>query len=179
LKAQESPILNIADIPDADARMLISTQLTKIFLLLGRLQPDYNPRYLPVTVSSILFLVNELDQLEKKVTGFSGILKENIELRQRSEVFFIPKSLLASPDCQGLRTMLFELTNILIKSFCTEEKKFLSEGINPQISSMVRFTLLMRTEKNCKLLAALCGAENWLQLNELKRWCKSEMLGYQ
>ncbi|MGZ3884639.1 MAG: hypothetical protein ACXVP0_02185 [Bacteroidia bacterium] len=166
------------NVPNELIRDVVSTRLTKILMLLGRLQPGYNPRHLPLTVSPVLFLIGQLERLERNSAAFHDIIREHIELRLQSGVFPISDSLRLDPNCKGLRVMLFELVNTLVKAFCEEEQKFLA-GMSPQVPHMVRFSLLARAEKNCELLATLCSAENSLLLNRLKQWCSSKMLSYQ
>ncbi|MCE3226413.1 MAG: hypothetical protein K0S32_964 [Bacteroidetes bacterium] len=155
-------------------RIVISTHLTKILMLYGRLHGDYNTRYLPVTVSSILMLISELEILEKKYYGFSDILAENIERRERyTNVFHIPSALQNNPSVKGLKGALTELTDPMLSSYCAEDKKFLqSLGVN--ISLKTKQALFQRTLKNCDLLKSYSIGDSVKNLNDLKSWCEAE-----
>jgi hypothetical protein len=157
-------------------RTNISTNLTKILMLFGRLQPGYNVRYLPVSVNSILYMISELDQIEKKYFGFSEILQENIERREKhSRVFSTPPALRSNPSVKGLRLALYELTWPLIKNYCAEEKNFLTSGAGKNVSKTTRTSLLARTQRNCELLFAWCLPQESILLLELKLWCEEEL----
>lgn len=156
-------------------RTLISTHLTKILMLFGRLHTDYNARYLPVTVNSILVLINELEMIEKKFYGFEDILKENIDRREKySNVFLIPSDLASDPTTQGLRTAMCALASPMIKSYCEEDRKFL-ETLNQQVSLKTRQTLFSRTKRNCDMLSACVSAEDTTALNELREYCEQKL----
>jgi hypothetical protein len=156
-------------------RILISAHLTKILMLYGRLHGDYNTRYLPVTVSSILLLINELEHLEKKYYGFSDILAENIERREKyTNVFHIPDALQNNPTVKGLRDALVELVDPMLPSYCREDKKFL-EALGANISLKTRQALFQRTLKNCELLTGFCSSGTNTTIQELKSWCDAEL----
>jgi hypothetical protein len=143
-------------------------------MLYGRLNGDYNTRYLPVTVSSILMLITELEHLEKKYYGFSDILAENIERREKySKVFLIPEALQKNPSAKGLRYALSDLTIPLLSSYCSEDRKFL-ENLGPSISVKTRRALFQRTIKNCDLLINFCGDKASNTLHALKQWAETE-----
>jgi hypothetical protein len=155
-------------------RIKVSSNLTRILMLFGRLQPDYNVRYLPATVSSIQDLVGEMEQLEKKYYGFSEILKENIERRDKySKLIQIPCHLRANPGTKGMRQSLYLLTCPLIKSYCEKEKSFLISSVD--ISDQTRLRLLDRARQHCELLFAWCYPEDSIHLLELKDWCSEEI----
>jgi hypothetical protein len=155
-------------------RIRVSSSLTKIVMLFGRLQPDYNIRYLPVTVSSIQSLICDLEQLEKKYYGFQEILKESIERREKySRVIRIPGHLLCNPGTKGMRQSLYQLSCPLIKSYCEKEKEFLISSA--EISEQTRVRLLDRARHHCELLFAWCYPEDSIHLLELKDWCSAEI----
>jgi hypothetical protein len=155
-------------------RIKVSSSLTKILMLFGRLQPDYNIRYLPVTVSSLQGLIGELEQLEKKYYGFPEILKESIERRERySRVIRIPGEVLGNPGTKGMRQALYQLSCPLIKSYCEKEKEFLISSAD--ISEQMRLRLLDRARHHCELLFAWCYPEDSIHLLELKDWCSAEI----
>jgi hypothetical protein len=157
-------------------RTTVSTHLSKILMLMGRLNPDYNSRYLPVTVTAVLYLVSELEQIEKNHGDFATILGENIERREKHlHVFDVPDTVKRNPTSKGIRLALYELADPLIKNYCEEEKMFLSSGLGPQVSRLVRLSMLMRTEKNCSLLSTLCKGNNCDRLQDLKQWCEAEL----
>ncbi|MGZ3900629.1 MAG: hypothetical protein ACXVO9_11110 [Bacteroidia bacterium] len=157
-------------------RVLVSTQLTKVLMLYGRLNSDYNPRYLPITVNSILLIISELEMLESKFDDFAEILRENIERRERySNVFMIPDALVNSPDTKGLRKAMQDLAAPLIKSYCVEDRIFLTT-LSEQVSLKTRNTLLSRTMRHCMLLLASCRGEDLDTIEDLGNWCKSQLV---
>jgi hypothetical protein len=157
-------------------RTLISTHLTKILMLYGRLHTDYNARYLPVTVNSILLLINELEMIEKKYYGFSDILKENIDRREKySSVFLIPEELVREPNTKGLRTSMCALASKIVNAYCEEEKKFLL-ALNDQVSFKTRQTLYARTRRNCDLLQECCPPADLGELQSLRAFCEEKLV---
>ncbi len=159
----------------ADPRLMISTQLTKILMLYGRLHSDYNARYLPITVNSALVLINKMEYLEKTYYGFSEILLENIERREKySNVFSIPVSLLMDPSTNGLRAAMYKLASPLIKEYCEEDKRFL-DNLDPSVSPETRHMLFSRTNNNCEFLSVFCQPKDMILLTELKNWCENEL----
>lgn len=156
-------------------RILISAHLTKILMLYGRLHTDYNARYLPVTINSLLLLINELEMIEKQNEGFSEILKENIDRRTNySNVFLIPEALKDNATANGLRLGMCELAAPIIKGYCIEDRNFLI-NLDKQVSEKTRTTLFLRTQKNCELLVFCCPPEDLPALEALRDWCASEL----
>jgi hypothetical protein len=120
-------------------------------------------------------LITELEHLEKKYYGFSDILAENIERREKySKVFLIPSALQSSPSAKGLRDALSDLTIPLLSSYCMEDKKFL-ENLGSTISLKTRRALFQRTIKNCDLLINFCGEKAPETLHELKQWAEAQV----
>jgi hypothetical protein len=158
-------------------KVIVSTNLTKILMLYGRLSSDYNARYLPVTVSSIIHLINELEEIEKKYYGFSEILQENIQRRENySKVFFIPGSLQEMPSINGLRLSLYSLMKPLIKNYVREEKQFLQYEMKSPASEKTKRLLLNKARNNAEYLMTYCEAADTLLLNEFQNWCESELV---
>lgn len=157
-------------------KVIVSTNLTKILMLYGRLSSDYNARYLPVTVSSIVNLINELEEIEKRYYGFSEILIENIQRRENySKVFFIPDSLQAMPTINGLRQSLYQLMKPLIRNYVKEEKLFLLQEMNTQSSDKTKKLLLNKARNNAEFLTAYCEPVDTLLLSEMQNWCEAEL----
>ena len=156
-------------------RILVSSHLTKVLMLFGRLNLDYNPRYLPVTVNSIMLLINELEMMEKNSAEFSEILSENINRRvMHSNVFMIPVALKDNPDTKGLREATRELAAPLVKSYCIEEVMFLTTLSEP-ISPKTRSALFSRAKRNCEILRDLCNDEDVQDIEDLKDLCCKEI----
>ena len=157
-------------------KVIVSTNLTKILMLYGRLSSEYNARYLPVTVSSIVHLINELEEIGKNYCGFSEILHENIQRRENySKVFFIPESLQRMPSITGLRQSLYQLMKPLIRNYVKEEKQFLQHEINSSTSNRTKKLLLNKALNNSEFLLAYCGPADTLLLNEMQNWCEAEL----
>ena len=157
-------------------KVIVSTNLTKILMLYGRLSSDYNARYLPVTVSSIVYLINELEEIEKKYYGFSEILLENIQRRENySKVFFIPDSLQAMPTINGLRQSLYQLMKPLIKNYVVTEKQFLEQELNSSSSEKTKKLLFNKAKNNSEFLKTYCEPADTLLLNEMVNWCEMEL----
>ena len=160
-----------------NVRMLVSVQLTRILMLFGRLNADYNARYLPITVNSSLILINELEQVEKRYYGFSEIFFENIERREKhSQVFNIPSSLQTDPTISGLRAAMYKLASPLIKNYCEEDKNFL-HSLEIGLPKKIRYILLSRTKNNCEFLSVFCLPKDAGLVSALKAWCENELLG--
>ncbi|MBA3664226.1 MAG: hypothetical protein H0W61_08465 [Bacteroidetes bacterium] len=156
-------------------RTLVSTHLTKVLMLFGRMDSDYNPRYLPVTVSSVLVLLNELEMMGQKFEDLAGLLKENIERREKfSNVFLVPPTLLTQPDLQGLRLAMCELAQPLIKSYCEEEINFL-KTLDEQVSTKTRNSLFSRARRSCGLLKGCASKEDLIDLCALQDLCEREL----
>jgi hypothetical protein len=168
--------LKMTDTPGIEnMRTLISTHLTKILMLYGRLHTDYNARYLPVTVNSILVLINELEMIEKKFYSFDEILKENIERREKySNVFLIPGQLATDPSTKGLRIAMCILASPIIQSYCEEDRRFL-ETLDGQISLKTKQTLFARTIRNCEMLRNCASAGDAEALETLKEYCRRRL----
>jgi hypothetical protein len=157
-------------------KVVVSTNLTKILMLYGRLSTDYNARYLPVTVSSIVHLISELEEIDKKYYGFSEVLVENIQRRENySKVFFIPDSLQAMPTINGLRQSLYMLMKPLIKNYVGEEKQYLIQEMKSLSSEKTKKLLLNKAKNNCEFLRAYCEPADTLLLTEMQNWCESEL----
>jgi hypothetical protein len=157
-------------------KVVISTNLTKILMLYGRLSSDYNARYLPVTVSSIVHLISELEEIEKRYYGFSEILVENIQRRENySKVFFIPDLLQKTPTINGLRQSLYQLMRPLIKNYVKEEKQFLLQEMSSLASDKTKQLLLNKARNNSEFLSAYCEAKDSLMLSEFRNWCETEV----
>jgi hypothetical protein len=157
-------------------KVVISTNLTKILMLYGRLSSDYNARYLPVTVSSIVHLISELEEIEKRYYGFSEILVENIQRRENySKVFFIPDLLQKTPTINGLRQSLYQLMRPLIKNYVKEEKQFLLHEMNSLSSDKTKQLLLNKARNNSEFLSAYCQPKDFLLLSEFRNWCETEV----
>lgn len=158
-------------------RILVSAHLTKILMLYGRLDSNYNARYLPITVGSLQLLINELEVIEKQNPTFKDILKENIDRRLNfSNVFLIPESLRINASIPGLRAGIRELAGPMINDYCKQDRLFLS-NLDSIISEKTRITLFNRTKRNCELLKFCCNDKDVEILNSLKSWCVSETEG--
>jgi len=159
-------------------KVTISTNLTKILMLYGRLSTDYNARYLPVTVSSIIHLINELEEIEKKYYGFSEILQDNITRRENySKVFFIPDTLQAMPTVNGLRQSLYYLMKPLIRNYVKEDQHFLTQELSTLTSDKTKKLLINKTKNNCEFLMAYCEAADTMLLTEMRNWCEEQLGG--
>jgi hypothetical protein len=157
-------------------RILISANLTKILMLYGRLNTDYNARYLPITVNSTLTVISELEQLQEKHGNFSEILHENIERREKfSTVFNVPSFLQMDPSINGLRSATYKLASPLIKDYCKEDKTFLM-GLETNIRSGIKHFLFSRTRNNCEFLSVFSQSKDTALINDLKEWCEMELL---
>jgi len=160
------------------ARVIISAHITEILMLYGRLHKHYNARYLPVTVSSIIGIILELEQISKELHDFDAVLTENIERRQKySQAFKIPTLVHKMPTLGGLCLAMYDLANPLVLEYCTEEKKFLAEGLSVSLSKNTRCALLVRSVKYCNLLLTF-NTDHRVQLEDLKSWCTLEMKRY-
>jgi hypothetical protein len=158
-------------------RILVSAHLTKILMLYGRLDLDYNARYLPVTVSSLNSLINELEVIEKQNAELTAILKENIDRRINfSNVFLVPEVLRDNPTVSGLRAGLAELAAPIVAEYCEQDRMFLA-NLDPVISERTRATLFNRTKRNCELLYFCCREEDRERLKDLREWCELELEG--
>jgi hypothetical protein len=158
-------------------KVVISTNLTKILMLYGRLSADYNARYLPVTVVSITNLINELEEIEKKYYGFSEILQENISRRENySKVFLIPGCLQEKPSTAGLRQALYQLMRPLIKNYVKEDQQYLTQELASPASDKTKKILLNKTVNNCEFLKAYCEATDGMLLTNLQKWCEEKLV---
>jgi hypothetical protein len=153
-------------------RTQISIHLTKILVLFGRLNPEYNPRQLPLTVHLILIHLRELEQLETDNHEFGVSFRESVEIRENyTKVFVIPFLLLDEPTLGGLRKVISELVDPLVGRYCEEERKALSQEIdNSRHTDDVRL-MLSRTRENCRLLRTVSLPPSAKKLSELQVWC--------
>jgi len=151
----------------------VSSNLTRILVLYDRLSAEYNPRYLPVTVKSVKFLINELEELGNDDPMISLVLKETIEWREKySIVFSIPELLKSKPNIEGLREAAINLSKPLIENYCMEEKKFLKAVF---YDDEMMLYLYSRTKNNCLLLEAFCDKSDFIPLLELTEWCDDKL----
>jgi hypothetical protein len=148
--------------------------LTKILVLFGRLNPEYNSRQLPLTVHLVHIHLRELDQLEKENPSFGDMFKESVEIRENyTKVFVIPYSLLSDPTLHGLVKVITELVDPLVRKYCEEERRALSVEIDGSKHADDIILMLKRTWENCRLLQKVSQPGSIKQLLALQVWCEA------
>jgi very-short-patch-repair endonuclease len=157
-----------------NTRTQISIHLTKILVLFGRLNPEYNPRQLPLSVHLILIHLRELEQLDAEEEEFKALFRESVEIRENyTKVFVIPVTLLNNPTLEGLKQVISELVDPLVYRYCVEEKKALSAEVDGSKHPDDIRLMLSRTRENCRLLQSVSRTANAKFLQELQSWCES------